>query len=92
MPKYTYKDIIIDPNDERLEGAIGKDVYYEDNPVALVRNANQDEKPIGTLIAIDSDKEFPFVAEIKSFNDIFRFAYTCIIIKQDQPVGKKVEE
>ena len=28
MAEYTYEDIIMDPNDPRLEGAIGKECYF----------------------------------------------------------------
>ena len=28
MAEYTYEDIIMDPEDPRLEGAIGKECYF----------------------------------------------------------------
>ena len=32
MAEYTYEDIIMDPDDPRLEGAIGKECYFSDFP------------------------------------------------------------
>lgn len=39
MAEYTYEDIIIDPNDPRLEGAIGKECYFSDYPKKLLNSA-----------------------------------------------------
>ena len=40
MDKYTYKDIIIDPNSEEAKNAIGKEAYYSDNPTECLEYAN----------------------------------------------------
>ena len=39
MAEYTYADIIMDPNDPRLEGAIGKECYFADYPKKLLNSA-----------------------------------------------------
>ena len=59
MAKYTYKDIIIDPQDERLKGAIGKEVYYNSYIKICINNANRNCK-VGTLIGIDKTSSMPF--------------------------------
>ena len=39
MAEYTYEDIIMDPDDPRLEGAIGKECYFSDYPKKLLNSA-----------------------------------------------------
>ena len=39
MAEYTYEDIIMDPEDTRLEGAIGKECYFSDYPKQLLNGA-----------------------------------------------------
>lgn len=39
--RYTYADVIIDPNDPRV--VIGKDYYYCDNPSTCLERANKDD-------------------------------------------------
>ena len=39
MAEYTYEDIIMDPEDPRLEGAIGKESYFSDYPKKLLNSA-----------------------------------------------------
>ena len=39
MAEYTYNDIIMDPEDPRLEGAIGKECYFSDYPKKLLNSA-----------------------------------------------------
>lgn len=62
-PKYTEADIISDPRDPRLEGAIGKVCYvahhlYGDGVVA---NANNDDKSHkGILVSLGYDPANPF--------------------------------
>lgn len=62
MPEYNYKDVIIDPNDPRIE--IGKEYYRADFPKRVLRLANNDEDYIGTLEEIDTESpETPFVVK-----------------------------
>lgn len=80
--KYTYADIIIDPQDERLKGAIGKEVYYDDKPILAVQYANQNVK-IGTLIRLNKKGEqYPFCVCRRETEN--KFDYVCIILKKEQ--------
>lgn len=82
--KYTYEDIIINPNDKRLEGAVGKEVYYDDKPILAVQYANQNVKT-GTLIRLNKKGEqFPFCVQRREAED--KFNYVCIIIKKEPEV------
>lgn len=81
--KYTYKDIIIDPQDERLKDAIGKEVYYDDKPMLAVQHANQNVK-IGTLIKVKKGEQFPFCVQRREAED--KFNYACIILKKEPEV------
>lgn len=81
MAKYTYKDIIIDPQDERLKGAIGKEVYYSDNPSQALIYANTD-KLTGKLVQIYKTNITPFgIVEGREKN-----IYVCIILKKEPKV------
>lgn len=71
MAEYTYKDVIIDPNDERVE--IGAEYYYHDYPKGVLDEANRDGRS-GKLNRINSDTELNF--RVKSFN------IACIIRKK----------
>lgn len=82
--KYTYADVIIDPHDPRLDGAIGKEVYYDDKPILAVQYANQNVKT-GTLIRLNKKGEqYPFCVQRREVED--KFNYVCIIIKKEPEV------
>ncbi len=57
--KYTYADVIIDPNDKRLEGAIGKRVYLDSSALDVLRQANEKGIP-DILTAIHKDEALPY--------------------------------
>lgn len=57
--KYTYDDIIINPNDKRLEGAIGKRVYLDSSALEVLRQANENGIP-DILTAINKEIACPF--------------------------------
>ena len=60
MYKYTYKDVIIDPNDPRVE--IGKEYYFADNPSSVLYQARSgSECNKGTLKMVYKDWDDPFV-------------------------------
>lgn len=80
--KYTYKDIIIDPRDERLKGAIGKEVYYGDIPSLVLDDANNNWQPM-KLLGIKRSNCFPFA--VNSLSDLYCF-HCCIIIKKEPKV------
>ena len=79
MEKYTYSDVIIDPNDPRLE--VGKEYYYSDYPVILLDYANNDNGRMGTLEKVDVDSGIPFIIRL---NDGPRYSnWSCLIRKKE---------
>ena len=77
MSEYTYKDVIIDPEDPRVE--IGKEYYFGSNPILVIRYARQDSrisKHDGVLSEVQEDADLPFV-------DDDGFLFPCIIRKKE---------
>lgn len=59
MSEYTYKDVIIDPNDPRVE--IGAEYYFADNP-RIVLLLLEDHKTIPKkLTEVSPNDSFPFL-------------------------------
>lgn len=85
MAEYTYADIIMDPNDPRLEGAIGKECYFSDYPKLLLENARSNSSTICSyrLREICKNAKYPFV-------DKDGHTWTLIIIKKEEPKPKYV--
>ena len=78
MAEYTYKDIIMDPNDPRLEGAIGKECYFSDYPKKLLDGArNNSSEYLDCLTNIIKGGACPFV-------DKKGYGRTLIIIKKEE--------
>lgn len=78
MVEYTYEDIIMDPEDPRLEGAIGKECYLSDYPREALKHAiNHTIKY--RLKSINKEEICPFVDEEEEDN------WACIIIKKEEP-------
>ena len=75
MPEYNYKDIIIDPEDPRVE--IGAEYYYCDNPSTCLERANQED--VAHLAVLE--KVYP--------NAIVHFfiddAYSICLIRRKEP-------
>lgn len=59
MAEYTRKDIIMDPNDPRLDGAIGKKVYFSSDINLILHRANNDESE-KTLTQVEDVDSEPF--------------------------------
>lgn len=80
MIEYTRKDIIMDPNDPRLEGAIGKKVYCSsDINLTLQRaNDNEYEKTLTQVEDVDSE---PFTVTDMHGDE---FDVDFIIIKKEE--------
>lgn len=77
MDKYSYNDVIIDPNDPRVE--IGKDYYFADYPFEVIGKAQRDEKA-KKLVCVNNQEYFrclPFYIE----NSVF--ACACLIRKKE---------
>ena len=85
MAEYTYEDIIMNPNDPRLEGAIGKECYFADYPKLLLENARSNSSTICSyrLREICKNAKYPFV-------DKDGHTWTLIIIKKEEPKPKYV--
>lgn len=82
MSEYTYADIIMDPNDPRLEGAIGKECYFSEYPKRLLSSAkNNSPEYLDCLTDIRKEGACPFVDKNGS-------AWTLIIIKKEEPKPK----
>lgn len=80
MAEYTYEDIIMDPEDPRLEGAIGKECYFSDYPKDLLRKAkNGSSEEIYCLKRIIEKNYSPFI------DDDCEDGWTLIIIKKEEP-------
>ncbi len=79
MAEYTYADIIMDPNDPRLEGAIGKECYFSDYPKKLLNSArNNSSEYLDCLTSISKEKACPFY-------DKYGNGWTLIIVKKEEP-------
>ena len=78
MAEYTYEDIIMDPEDPRLEGAIGKECYLSDFP-KIVLDVARSNSTVDRLKRIEKEKACPFVNEEEESN------WAVIIIKKEEP-------
>ena len=84
MAEYTYKDIIMDPNDPRLEGAIGKECYFSDYPTKLLESARYNSALyLDCLTNISKEKACPF-------SDKNGSGWALIIIKKEEPKPKYI--
>lgn len=80
MVKYFYDDIIISPDDPRLEGAIGKEVYFGNVPLYCLQDANENNN-VGILKEISNYIDSPFYVKD---SERCILDYVCIIIKQKE--------
>lgn len=79
MAEYTIKDVIIDPEDPRLEGVIGKEVYYDNSPSYVLEQAMSGGKASKFMTIDKTSNTKPFkVAEWAN-------GWECIIIKKEDP-------
>ena len=75
MAEYTYADVIIDPEDPRVE--IGKEYYFGDNPAAVLYQARRGaESNQGVLKYVCKDWDDPFVEESDE-------RFVCLIRKKE---------
>lgn len=87
MAKYTYADVIIDPDDPRIE--IGKEYYRADSPKRVLCLANNDDY-IGTLEEmIDTEStETPFVVKTGGSSSL----WACLIRKKEPTYEERQAE
>ena len=80
MGKYTWDDIIINPNTEEAKNCIGKEVYYSDNPNLCLSYANNsNDNFCGIIREIKTGVRNPFVLK----GSVIK--WTCIIRKKEEP-------
>lgn len=80
MHKYTYKDIIINPNSEEAMACIGKEIYFHDSPNACLYYANTgNNAQCGILRETKIDSFCPFVIEKNGSRH-----WGCIIPKKEE--------
>ena len=77
MAEYTYEDIIMEPEDPRLEGAIGKVCYFSDYPKNVLYYA-RNNSTVDRLKSINKESACPFVDEHKA-------SWAVAIIKKEEP-------
>ena len=82
MAEYTFADIIMDPEDPRLEGAIGKVCYFSDYPKNALYYA-RNNSTVDRLKSINKESACPFVDEHKA-------SWAVAIIKKEEPKPKYV--
>ena len=86
MAEYTYADIIMDPNDPRLEGAIDKECYFSDYPKKVLDSArNNSSDYLDCLISISKERACPFY-------DKYGNGWTLIIIKKEEPYSERAKK
>lgn len=71
--EYTWDDIIIDPTSDKAKDAVGKVVYYNDNPGVCLESANDNDCFCGVLQSVEPTRRLPFVVNGRY--------YECIIVK-----------
>lgn len=71
--RYTWNDVIIDPTSDKAKNAIGKIVYYSDNPQVCLESANDNDCFCGVLQSVEPTERLPFVINGRN--------YECIIVK-----------
>ena len=77
MIEYTFADIIMDPEDPRLEGAIGKVCYFSDYPKNALYYA-RNNSTVDRLKSINKESACPFIDEHKA-------SWAVAIIKKEEP-------
>ena len=78
MAEYTYEDIIMDPEDPRLEDAIGKECWLSDYPKEVLDYARNNLKEF-RLKSIEKEENFHFVDNNHEDN------WAVVIIKKEEP-------
>lgn len=83
MAEYTYKDVIIDPEDPRVE--VGSEYYVSDSPKDVLCHANNDIYA-GTLKGIDAENPIAsFIVCCGQHTD----TWTCLIRKKETSYAER---
>lgn len=73
--KYTWENIIFNPETEEIKTFVGKECYFGDSPAECLKNAN-DDTDLGVLEDIKIGTIYPF------FKQGISSGYGCIIVKK----------
>ena len=81
MEKYTWNDVIINPNSEQAKACIGKEVYCADSPHYCLEKANGNEvdNTVYILQKILPDNNYPF-----RLGENAEYEHCCIIPKKEE--------
>lgn len=81
MEKYTWNDVIINPNSEQAKACIGKEVYCADSPHYCLEKANgyEVDHTVYILQSIIPDNNYPF-----RFGENGEYEHCCIIPKKEE--------
>ena len=81
MDEYTFSDLIMNPKTPNLESLIGKEVYFNDVPLACLDHANE-HRGAGILREVRHESaDYPFRVEIPGGGI---FGFVCIIPKKEE--------
>ena len=86
MGKYTFENLIINPETPGLESIIGKEVYFSDVPIYCIDRANKNYNA-GILREVRENYAVPFFIETSSG---CMLNYACIIPKKEESKPKYV--
>lgn len=81
MDEYTFKDLIVDPENPSLESLVGKEVYCSNVPLHCLNYANKNYS-IGILKDVRKDADHPFRVETLEGDALW---FACIIPKKEDP-------
>ena len=85
MGKYTYEDVMFNPESKEVNDCIGKVVYFANSPTDCLNRANEDnENYCGTLYRIKEGDSSPFIIISHDSDCPYRTA-ASIILKKDLP-------
>ena len=81
MEKYTWDDVIINPNSKQAQACIGKEVYCADSPHYCLEKANDYEvdHTVYILQSIIPDNNYPF-----RLGENGEYEHCCIIPKKEE--------
>lgn len=84
MNEYSWNDLVINPTTEEAKAAVGKECYFDNNPMKCINKANWDCRDTKfPLLYVKEDYSYPFVTEGGCFS--------CMIVEKS-PCGKLREE
>lgn len=83
--KYTWENIIFNPETEEIKTFVGKECYFGDSPAECLKNAN-DDTDLGVLEDIKIGTIYPF------FKQGIGSGYGCIIQKRDLSYAERASK